>query len=117
MLRVLEENYKSPGSGSSHEVMAASTSISRPPSAHNGEHHFRRTGGRHVPEPAFQVSAFFLPNYTSFTLGKITIWANESAIAENFVAVYVHGMKDQRPRQGQTSRSSTHVGPECAVHG
>ena len=34
------------------------------------------------------VSSFFLPNYTSFSLGSNTISANQSVVAENFVSLY-----------------------------
>lgn len=37
---------------------------------------------------SLQVSSFFLPNYTSFSLGKPRISLNESVVAENFVLQY-----------------------------
>lgn len=41
-----------------------------------------------LPQLANEVSAFFLPNSTSFVLGSISIPPSQEAIAENFVAVY-----------------------------
>ena len=41
-----------------------------------------------LPELASEVSSFFLPNYTSYTLGKSAISANQSVVAENFISLY-----------------------------
>ncbi|KPM39578.1 hypothetical protein AK830_g6988 [Neonectria ditissima] len=35
-----------------------------------------------------EVSSFFLPNYTSFSLGKSTLSPNQSVVANNFVSLY-----------------------------
>ncbi|KAJ3546446.1 hypothetical protein NM208_g1993 [Fusarium decemcellulare] len=37
---------------------------------------------------SLQVSSFFLPNYTSFSLGKPKISPNQAVVAENFVLLY-----------------------------
>ncbi|RBQ78104.1 hypothetical protein FVER14953_21565 [Fusarium verticillioides] len=37
---------------------------------------------------SLKVSSFFLPNYTSFTLGKPNISPNQSVVAENFALLY-----------------------------
>ncbi|KAI5464831.1 hypothetical protein BGZ63DRAFT_440152 [Mariannaea sp. PMI_226] len=49
-----------------------------------------------LPKLAVDVSSFFLPNYTSFSLGKINALQNKSSIAQNFVAQYTE-MRDQGP--------------------
>ncbi|KAJ5814492.1 hypothetical protein N7474_006269 [Penicillium riverlandense] len=47
-------------------------------------------GNYSVPlqEAASEVSSFFLPNYSSFTMGKITLSSNQSVVAENFIKEY-----------------------------
>lgn len=41
-----------------------------------------------LPSLASEISSFFLPNYTSFTLGTMSISPNQSVVAENFISLY-----------------------------
>lgn len=47
-------------------------------------------GNYSVPlhDVASQVSSFFLPNYSSFSLGHISVSPNQSVVAENFIKEY-----------------------------
>jgi hypothetical protein len=41
-----------------------------------------------LPRLASQISSFFLPNYTSFSLGERSVSQNQSVVAENFISLY-----------------------------
>lgn len=41
-----------------------------------------------LPELASQVSAFYLPNCTAFTLGQITVIPDQTIMAEGFTTLY-----------------------------
>ena len=47
-------------------------------------------GNYSVPlhEVASQVSSFFLPNYSSFSLGQVNVSPNQSVVVDNFIAEY-----------------------------
>ena len=50
-----------------------------------------------ITEVALQVSSYFLPNYTQFTLGTIGISPNQSIIAESLIAEYTSQRKSGGP--------------------
>lgn len=41
-----------------------------------------------LPMLASRVSSFFIPNYTSYSLGKMSVSPNQSVVARNFEATY-----------------------------
>lgn len=50
-----------------------------------------------LPALAARVSSFFIPNYTSYTLGKMSVSPNQSFVAQNFEAEYSEWRADGGP--------------------